>query len=75
MNGRSATTSSRDGSQSIVPGGRVVRTSEVTCVGVPHSHDRQQPTVELIREGDVVTAIDVTCACGGKVRLWCSYES
>lgn len=33
------------------------------------------PRVELIREGDIVTAIDLTCTCGETIRLWCSYES
>ena len=64
----------RDGTHSVVPGRRVVRTDEVTCVGIPHSHDRQQPVIELIRDGEVVTAIDVTCSCGETIRLWCSYE-
>jgi hypothetical protein len=75
MNGRTVEQFARTGTQNVVPGSRVVRTSEVACVGVPHSHERSQPVIELVREGDVVTAIDVTCSCGETIRLWCSYES
>jgi hypothetical protein len=75
MNGRLVEKFVRDETRNVVPGSRVVSSGEVTCVGVPHAHERQQPVIELIREGDVVTAIDVTCSCGEKLRLWCSYES
>jgi len=74
MNGRIGEKFERVGTQNVVPGRRVIRTDEVACVGGPHSHDRQQPVIELILEGDVVMAIDVTCSCGEKTRLWCSYE-
>jgi len=74
MNGHIVEKCVRDGTHSVVPGSRVVRTNEVACVGSPHSHERQQPVLELIREGEVITAIDVTCSCGEKIRLWCSYE-
>ncbi len=29
------------------------------------------PQVEVVREGEVIRAIDVTCACGHKIRLRC----
>jgi hypothetical protein len=32
------------------------------------------PQIELIRDGDVIQAIDVTCTCGQKMRLRCVYE-
>ena len=71
----------REVPQAIVPGHRVIQTNEVARIGVPHAHAHtntnvhasNQPTVELIREGDVVQAIDVTCSCGEKFRIWCSY--
>ena len=74
MNGRIVEKFERDGTHNVVPGRRVIRTDEVACVGGPHSHDQQQPVIELIHDGDVITAIDVTCSCGETIRLWCSYE-
>jgi len=32
------------------------------------------PHIELVREGDVIQAIDVTCTCGQKIRLRCVYD-
>jgi hypothetical protein len=59
----------------IVPGDRVIRSAEVARVGGrPTSHDGE-PMIELITEANIVRAIDVTCACGHKMRLWCSYET
>ena len=65
----------RDTNQSIVPGHRVGQTAEVARVGGPHVHPGASPSVELIRDGDVIKAIDVTCSCGEKMRIWCSYAA
>ena len=68
----------RDVPHSVLPGHRVIQTSETTRVGSPHVHSPAasgQPKVELVREGDVVKAIDVTCSCGETMRIWCSYEA
>lgn len=32
-----------------------------------------QPQVEVIRDGDVIQAIDVICACGQRIRVRCQY--
>ncbi|HKI37322.1 MAG TPA: hypothetical protein VKA46_36045 [Gemmataceae bacterium] len=32
------------------------------------------PQIELVRDGEVIQAIDVTCSCGQKIRLRCLYE-
>jgi hypothetical protein len=32
-----------------------------------------EPRIELIREGDLIRAIDVTCSCGKRIRLVCEY--
>jgi|GEM_PF-1221543 len=62
----------------IVPGSRVVRSTEVAHIGDHHNHSHPQtsdaPAVELVTEDGIVRAIDVTCGCGQKMRLWCSYE-
>ena len=58
----------------VVPGNRVVRSAEVARVGGrPNAHDGS-PIIELVTEANVVRAIDVTCSCGQKMRLWCSYD-
>lgn len=74
MTTRSADKFVRDASAAILPGHRVVQTTEVARIGGAHSHPTGQHKVELIREGDVVKAIDVTCSCGETMRIWCSYE-
>jgi hypothetical protein len=58
----------------VVPGSRVVRSAEVAHVGGRHELHNSNPTIELVTEGNIVRAIDVTCPCGQKVRVWCSYE-
>jgi hypothetical protein len=32
------------------------------------------PSCELVREDGVIRAIDVTCACGERIRIRCVYE-
>lgn len=58
----------------VLPGNRVRQSDEVAQVGVPRKEDRDAAVVELVKEGDVVQAIDVTCRCGHKTRVWCVYE-
>lgn len=58
----------------VLPGNRVRRTEGTTMVGAPTQSDQHGTSVELVKDGDVVTAIDVTCACGQKTRVWCVYE-
>jgi hypothetical protein len=42
-------------------------------VGTPAREGEVAPQVELVREGDVIKAIDITCTCGKKLRLYCDY--
>jgi len=63
----------------IIPGGRVQFTGEMVHVIIPQervdgpAHSAGEPQVTLVREGDVIQAIEVTCTCGRKVRLRCVY--
>ncbi len=59
----------------VVPGNRVRQSPELAPVGGPRLACQQEATVELVKVDDVVQAIDVTCACGQKTRVWCVYES
>jgi len=62
--------------RTVVPGHRVHLTGEMARVGPPPSQlPGSEPRVEVIREGDEVRAIDVTCPCGQRVRLQCVYDS
>ena len=59
----------------VLSGSRVRQSDETTLVGVPRQADEHGTTVELVKDGNVVRAIDVTCSCGQKTRVWCVYES
>ncbi|WP_040591595.1 hypothetical protein [Schlesneria paludicola] len=59
----------------VVPGNRVVRSTELAHVGGRHASHNETASIELVKENDIVRAIDVTCACGQKMRIWCSYEN
>ena len=60
-------------SHAIVPGQCVRLTGETARVTIPGQCNSAGPSVELIRDGDVVRAIDVTCGCGQRIRLRCVY--
>ena len=36
--------------------------------------DRDDATIELIRDGDVVRAMDITCSCGEHIIVRCDYD-
>ncbi len=64
----------------IIPGQLVHVTGEAVRVAIPTAAPAAaappaagEPHIELIREGDVVQAIEVTCTCGRKIRLRCLY--
>ena len=57
----------------VVPGQWVRVTSETARVTVPGQGTPGEPRVELITQGDVIQAIDLTCTCGEKIRLRCIY--
>ncbi len=61
--------------KNVVPGCRVHLTGEMARVGPPVPLVGSEPRVEIIREGNEVRAIDVTCPCGQRVRLQCIYDS
>lgn len=58
----------------IVPGRFVHVTEEAAPIPIPGTTPPAEPRIELIRAGDVIQAIDVTCACGRKIRLRCTYQ-
>jgi hypothetical protein len=51
-----------------------VRESEArVTIPVPGHECGEEPRVDLVREGDIVRAIDITCPCGRRVRVLCEY--
>lgn len=42
-------------------------------IPVPGHECADEPTLELVREGDIVRAIDVSCPCGRKFRILCEF--
>ena len=59
-----------------VVSGKLVRVSgEPALVGAPLACGAPgHPTVEMIRDGDVLRAIDIVCKCGTRMRLRCIYS-
>jgi hypothetical protein len=60
--------------RTVIPGLRVRVSKQAAPVG-PSAGALAEPSVEVVREGDVVRAIDVACGCGQHIRLLCVYES
>ncbi len=60
--------------RSVVPAQRVRTARAVASVGPSRGNGSTEPHIELVREGDVVRAIDITCACGQHFRLRCVYD-
>ena len=59
----------------VLSGNRVRQSEETTPVGAPCQTTGSGTTVELVKDGNVVQAIDVICSCGQKTRVWCVYDS
>ena len=51
------------------------QTTSARKVGVPAGNGCGEPRIEVVRDGDVVCAIDVHCACGEQIRIVCNYET
>lgn len=65
---------------SAVVSGRCVRVGPETArvtIGRQQTPQTAQPPVpaqvEVIRDGDVIQAIDVICSCGQRIRVRCTY--
>jgi hypothetical protein len=65
----------RPGGGPIVAGDRVVVSAEAVRVGPASAPAPRpgEPAVQLVREDGVIRAIDVTCACGERIRIRCEY--
>jgi hypothetical protein len=61
------------GSRTLVPGHCVRLSPDAARVVIPGSQGSHEPRVEIIREGDVIKIIELTCTCGQRMRLRCDY--
>lgn len=59
--------------QGVVPARCVRMSGETARVKAARHGAACEPQVELIRDGDVIRVIDVTCVCGRRIRLSCVY--
>ncbi len=64
-----------NGHSVVVPGSRVIRSAEVAHIGSRPVPRKGGHSIEVVTDDNVVKAIDVTCECGHKIRVWCSYET
>ena len=75
MSDSTTKTYTRDSAHSVVvPSSRVIRSSEVAHIGGRAAVHGESAGIELVVEDNIVRAIDITCSCGKKSRLWCSYD-
>lgn len=56
----------------ILPAGRIKLDSRKITVS---EQPRHEPQVTLKREGAVIRAIEIRCACGDQIILDCQYET
>lgn len=49
------------------------KSTKITVGRQPPAKPAAEPHVELIRDGDVITGIEVTCGCGQVLKLRCVY--
>ena len=61
--------------RAVVVGRHVHYSDESAPVGKPRPFsDKREPTVELIREGILIRAVEIVCTCGERIRLRFDYE-
>lgn len=58
---------------SVVPSKSIRLSGVMARIGAAKAASATDPQVEVVRENGVITAIDVTCSCGKKIRVHCQY--
>lgn len=58
----------------VIPADHVRQAKQVVRVVGPCPGESTEPTIEVIREGEVIRAVDVICGCGQTIRLLCRYD-
>lgn len=60
--------------RAIVVGNHVHVAEQTTVVGKPRPIEKAEPQLEVIREGNLIRAIDIQCICGEVIRIRLDYE-
>ncbi|MCS6864653.1 MAG: hypothetical protein RMJ56_17635 [Gemmataceae bacterium] len=60
----------------VIPAARVRLSPESVRVGPPRpaTAAEREPQLKVIRDGDVVRAIQITCTCGQQMIIQCEYS-
>lgn len=58
----------------VVRGTSVRVSNDSARICIPGQEPPAEPRVEIIRNGDVIQAIDIVCGCGQHIRLHCLYQ-
>lgn len=59
----------------VVAANRVQVAAQAVRVGQARAEaERSEPTIELVRDGEVVRAMDITCSCGEHIIVRCDYD-
>jgi hypothetical protein len=66
--------SSHDKGQRVVPAGRVRDSGLRVKLAIPGQETVEEPILEVVRDGDIVRALDIICSCGQRIRVLCDYE-
>ena len=68
-------TNTESGTTSVVTASRVRMMENPVRVGAPSvTMAHGEPKIQLVRDDGTVRAIDITCGCGEKIRVWCDYS-
>ncbi len=76
---QSATSGLPRGQSTVIPGNQIFIESDQSPpagphkIMTPHVDSPAAPTVIVIKDGDTVRAIEVTCTCGEIIRIECSH--
>jgi hypothetical protein len=60
---------------SVITANRVRVVDDFVLVGSPRAAlPRVEPRIRLIKEGEIIRALDVICGCGERIRVKCDYS-
>ena len=63
-----------DPGKRVVPAGQVRESGLRVKLAIPGHDALDEPILEVVRDGDVVRALDIICSCGQRIRVLCDYE-
>ena len=67
-------TNSNQSARTVIPGQRIRVTPQAATVAVPGPECFDDVTVDVVRNGERIEAINISCTCGRQLRLVCEYQ-